>query len=404
MTEAKSAESRPQEKRDWTRWLVLAATLLLAAWPRWLAFQSAQAQPLEHDAQTFFKLAGSPVSLWSASPREPFFILLHRIAYLSLAGRPDAIRVQSLAFSFIMIGLVTGIALRLFKSRAAALLTGLVLAFTPFLAFQATRGLRLELFLSLALALQATLTLSAKPLSRPRAAAAGILAAMLCLTRQVGILIAAGVFATAFIKLGTAHGWKRTGKALTLALGLALLLTAPFYIAQARQYGRAFYIGVQDATFWRNQEFRDQPGHPSSAELLRDPYLGPPITPGEYMFGLHSPSQVLARVGKGYYLAFAWFYRQAMDGFWWLLILALPGAVVLCLRRREEWLVLFILVLGPFAFILPLSVVGHQSVDARFSMHGYPLVALFIGAGADWLFDFFRRARGEALNAKSQSR
>ena len=393
---ASSATAGHNSQIDYKKIAVGCAVMALAIATRIIAFRHAIARPLENDALSFLKLASNPVTLWSASRREPFFTILHRWALLAADGQPWAIRVQSMVFSMVLVGIITALALRLFKNKWTAALPGLALALTPFMAFQATRGMRLEIFLSLSVTITCLLCLSTNLLSWRKAAVAGAVAAAICLTRQVGILVVLAVLSITMIKLGAKCGMKQTAQKLAVTFSVAFVLSAPFYYNQHREYGNAFYINTYDATFWRNQEFRDRPGFPSSEELKIDPRAGPRVTGYEYVAGMHSFKEIIARVIKGYVLTFTFFFSHAMGPLWWLLFMAAPGAVVICARGHWEWAVLFVLVLAPFAFIMPLSVVGHSSVDARFAMHGFPLAALFLGAGFDWLLDVVKKVRPTA--------
>jgi hypothetical protein len=401
-------ESDPSEtagynsRVDYKKIAVWGAVMAPAIAIRIIALRQAIPRPLENDAMSFLKLASNPVTLWSASRREPFFIILHRLALLSADGQPWAIRIQSMVFSIVLVGIITAIALRLFKNRWTAALPGLLLALTPFIAFQATRGMRLEIFLSLSLALTFLLCLSTSPLSWRKAAVAGAVAAAVCLTRQVGILVVLAVLGVTMIKLGEKYGLKQTAQKLAVTFSAAFVLSAPFYYNQHREYQNAFYINTYDATFWRNQEFRDRPGFPSSEELKIDPRAGQRVTGYEYVAGMHSFKQIIARLIKGYVLTFTFFFKHALGPLWWMLFLAAPGAAVICARGHWEWAALFVIMLAPFAFIIPLSVVGHSSVDARFAMHGFPLAALFMGAGFDWLVNIIRKTRMPADNEKTK--
>jgi len=374
-------------------WISLAILFILATVPRIAAYNAARERPLEPDAAAFSKIASRDSGFYSPSLREPFFIALHKLAFAVFGRGPQTIRLQTMVFSILLVALVFLVSWRLLEYHFARMAPALVLAVTPYMSFSATRGLRLELFLFLTFVLAAVLFLKSGKIPWWRWAAAGVVSAMLILTRQAAIPMVVVILAAAFIKQMKPASVKRVVAGAAVAAGLVLLLTVPFFVSQAREYGDPFYISKRDATFWKNQEFRDRPGYPSSAEVSADPYKPPLVSPMHYMFGMHSIGEVAARMVKGLCKSFAFYYRHALLYLWPLLLLAVPGVILLLARGKWEWPILFITVLLPFSFIIPISVVGHDSVDARFAMHGYPFVAFFVGAGFDWVIGLFSRLR-----------
>lgn len=376
---------------------VLIVPLLFAFAVRKIALQAAWNQPLEPDAAAFYRIASQPASFFAASEREPLFIFLDRLA-LHLTSSPSAVRLQSF-FPSLLLCLVLGlIGLRLFQSRFAAAVPPIVFALTPFAVFMASRGLREELFLAFALLYFDQISAGPER-SRLNLALASLFGAGLVLTRESGFFFLVASTGLAFIKQWQTAGFKKAGRRTVgrlalnclVPLAVAAALAAPFFINQRRHYGHAFHISRRDATFWRNQEFRDRPGHASSAEVTADPYRGPEVSSFSYLFRDHAPTAAIAGMARGYGRALTFYYPHMLGKLWWLMLLALPGIYRLGKMGRWEWLAPGVLLLLPFSFILTLSVVGHDSVDARFAFAGYPGLLLLIGAG----FDLIRSWRTE---------
>ncbi len=390
----------PPNRKKAVEYLIIAAVFIVALMPRALTMSHHAKKPLEPDANAFYSLAADSPRPWSASLREPFSICLYSIAVQAAGGKNWAIRINSLVFSLLLVLIVTRTSLQVMESRWAAGFSGMLLALTPYMSFQAVRGLRLETFLFLAMA-ATWLLLPGRELSWKRSALAGLALSALFLTRQTGIMIGAVMLAASALRLGRRQGIKAVSSRLGAAAMIAMALSAPFYINQHREYGSPFFISSWEATFWRNQEFRDQPGFPTSKEVREDSFTGEVASPFEYVFGMHSVKEIIKRVAEGYMLAFGFYYRHALGPLWWLLLLCAPGIIAMCARRHWEWPLLFLLVMLPFSFIIPLSVVGHRSVDARFAMHGYPLVVVFTGAGLDWMIRVFLHFRSRFVKIRA---
>jgi 4-amino-4-deoxy-L-arabinose transferase-like glycosyltransferase len=372
--------------------LAVMFVLLVGVYPRAVAINATYNMPLEPDAKSFYRIS-TPVSFFEGCEREPFFMFLHRVAFWGSGGEKWSIRLQSMAFSFILLGLVTYLCTLLFKSPLMALIPGIILALTPFMAFQATRGLRLEIYISLFMVFAGLLTLGKERISWRSTIAAGFVAGALCLTRQIGVVMVIAILGLVIFRSVIKNEIKGLIWKYAAVFVICLVLILPFFIGQHIKYGNAFHIGSVDATFWRNQEFRDQPGMPTTAELRENSYAGEMVSPGHYIFGMHSFTEVVSRMTKGYAMSFSFYYRHALGRFWPVLIFAIVGVVVLWKRGHWIWVALFALSILPFAFIVSLSVMGHSSIDARFAMHGFPFAAIFIGAGADWVYCILGRRK-----------
>ena len=385
---------------------VILIPLALAAWSRNLALAAAGNQPLEPDAAAFCRIASQPAGFYAASEREPLFIFLHRVALHFSGGDCHAVRLQSFFSSLGLCVLLAAIGLRLFRSRLAAAAAPLIFALTPYAAFMATRGLREELYLLLAL-LFFDRMLAAPERPRLNLTAASLLGAGVVLTRESGWFFLAATVGLAFIKHWQAAGFKTADRrtlgrmALTclIPLAAAAALAAPFFINQQRAFGEVFHISRRDATFWRNQEFRDRPGYGAAAEIAADPYRGPEVSSFGYLFRDHPPAQALAGMARGNGRTLTFYYPEMLGRCWWLMLLALPGTYRLWKLGRWEWIAPGPLLLFPFSFILTLNVVGHQSVDARFAFAGYPGLLLVIGAGLDLALSYRKERTAQSESA-----
>jgi len=182
-------------------------------------------------------------------------------------------------------------------------------------------------------------------------------------------------------------------------IAAALLAVSPYLIACKREHGSYFSMMNRHARFWRNHEFAGRPGFPTRAEVIKDSYTGEPITPGQYVFGLHTLPEVAGRYAEGYWLSitrylpriFAWTGRGAgaevrvwryhvlwlwLAGLWWACWKWRTHAVVAVAAFAAQF---------PFAFIVPLDTMLPEvmlgGVEPRFTMPMAPFVAVLVGVG-----------------------
>src|SRR5919199_454892 len=79
-----------------------------------------------------------------------------------------------------------------------------------------------------------------------------------------------------------------------------MLVLAPYLWVHWRAYGDPLYSSNLQARAFRNYEFHDQPGFPTTADMDRDQFLaGPPISWFGYYVGLHSVPDLVTTTGEG---------------------------------------------------------------------------------------------------------
>ena len=97
------------------------------------------------------------------------------------------------------------------------------------------------------------------------------------------------------------HHW--TCRQLGLASCLAAMIFSPHLYGLYKVHGDSSWPSYGYARWNANFEFPDRigtQGFPSAEEFAKDPYAGPPVTYGDYLFGLHSISQLVWGQLKGW--------------------------------------------------------------------------------------------------------
>lgn len=239
--------------------------------------------------------------------REPGYVLLLR-SYMQVFGTSDfALRLMTVMLSTLSVWAVLRVA-RALWGDAAGQIAGLVMALNvPFIT-ESARVLRLELEIVLCMAffyiafartwsgwlgprwlrpgwLLPTLGLSA-------------IGALLVLTRTtyVPIVLVLGSYAV----LRQAGFKAAVGGALILVAVIASCVV-PYRYSMSKVYGDPYYDTNLYARWNANSEFAGRPGFPTMGELQVNPFVGPRITYGEYMFGLHTPRELIEGTARGYW-------------------------------------------------------------------------------------------------------
>ncbi|MCF7791784.1 MAG: hypothetical protein K9M56_07285 [Victivallales bacterium] len=201
-------------------------------------------------------------------------------------------------------------------------------------------------------------------------------------------------------------------------------LSLPYFLYNYRAAGTAAPFMHKHAKYWRNHEFAGKPGFPTKTEIQRNLYCGENITFYDYVFKLHTFPEIIKRYTLGYFQAFYKYLPRLQHYifknkfiknisttvyFPWLCLLVPIGVILSFLNKNKKsekaMTVLFsILVLLPFAFILPLDTTGiwvnnpaNRGVDLRFTYPFLPFAFLFIGAAISefkiLLFEYFKNRK-----------
>ena len=391
---------------------------------------------LKSDAAGYYKIAREGRPFYAASYREPLFPLMMRLTLDSRGQMPPRNKAANLANQLLvrrmsswlglcLIALIGLLGWRLGGPWCAVISSWMYAAGTwaNFLGISALRQTTMgTLLVSLVLLL----------LSRPRSRAGRwarrlalcLVCAALPLVRISSLtVVPLVVIGWATLKALRGRGIRPTWRPFAEAaiyIAVAAIAVAPYLIACKREHGQYFSMMNRHARFWRNHEFAGQPGFPTRTAVIIDSYTGKPITSAQYVFGLHTVPEVIARYAHGYWLSvtqyvpriFAWTDRGP-DGavrvtHYHAVWLWLAGLYWACRKWRTHGLVAFAAFasLLPFAFIVPLNTVLPQGqlggVEPRFTMAMAPFVAVLAGVGAAELIRLIWRTVTRKSRAKTQ--
>jgi 4-amino-4-deoxy-L-arabinose transferase-like glycosyltransferase len=356
--------------------------------------------PLDPDAQGYRAYAHvltwiGPHGFYSASfgEREPLYPAVVRLALRLLGDSDLSLRLLTLALSIGVVYLTFRLGQALF-GFGGGLGAGMLLALSVPAVIESGRGLRVELE-TLLLTGSAWLLLGTRgSLTLGRAGLAGLLAGALLLTRFP--------YAPALILLFATCAWRhrelgwRAWRAILVAAVITTVLVLPHRVALALRHADAAYDAHRTLRWIANQEFQGQPGFPSPAALVQDPYAGPRITLGQYYLSLHSVWEVIWRSIRGLgrailHLSLVGYVEEVRTVLglrlgWVDLVLAALGVVglgVLTGRGDAGWmpLVLF-LGLAHVAFVYDLDLPDYRY---RMILQVMPLFALAAVAGGYWI-------------------
>lgn len=305
--------------------------------------------------------------------REPFFPLVVH-AFFSIIGSSDFhLRVVSATLSVAVV-LLSILAARQRVQWLLALAVGLFVAFNGRLVAESVRGLRTELEMVLLLLVYLALDGPRGSPKMTRGVSAGVVGAALVLTRSFYLPMVVIAGAVAFLSLR----WPRRHALITLAIFGAIVggAAAGHRLAEQVRYGDAFDDTALQARWYANAEwyrYHRPLLHPeffpmSPAEEAMDPWSGPRLSYAEYLFGLHSFSDVIGDTLQG----FADFVRD-LGG------LALPFAWGPVLNGKIDKAATLASILGLFALlgrfrqdgrnlILPVMILGTLSFS-MFLLH-----------------------------------
>lgn len=289
------------------RWPLALSTLLILAAGAALRYDAAAAlanNALDPDAIQYQAYAAlmrpfTETGVFSArfGMREPLFILA-AWTYASLFGGSDfGLRLLTVILSTACIWAVLRLGRRLFGDAAGQVI-GLVIALNGVLIAEAPRGLRLELEIVLAMAYYALAFTRTWPKVIPAAVVLSFLGGLLVLTRSTYLPVFLLLNTYALYRPGLA-GFKSWVVGVIISIVIVVGMVAPYRYQMYKIHGDAFYDGAIYARWLANAEFAGRPGFPTIAELQKDSVVGPRITYREYLFGLHTKTELVTGMARG---------------------------------------------------------------------------------------------------------
>lgn len=338
---------------------------------------------LDPDVMTYMELATrfDALSLVGGA-REPVWPGLLAVPTHLFGAQPWIPRLLGVAaFGFLVLATEVVVAKRHGLRWATA--AGWVLAASPWLIFQSARGLREEAAAGLIIIFAAGVV--SGRLSTRRAGVLAVLAGLAGMLRWDTVIV---TLPTLLLFMVVTRADIRQWALALLVFGL---IVAPLLVGNAVMYDDPFYHSNIHARFFRNIEFRGQPGFLTNAQVARNSFGGPPITWPEYIFGLHTTKQIVGRTVEGFenvprrnagLLAFypstpsldPWptlniFANNETIVAWILPALAVVGAITVL--RGPAW---------PLAMMLPLSIGIYPFIsglmDYRLAMNEIPLMVV----------------------------
>ncbi len=358
----------------------------------------------------------------SFSEREPLWIAMLKL-WQGWVGTGDlSVQLLTCFLSILVIGF-SGILLWRFLGKTNGVVVGMALvALNSSLIEESCRGLRSEA-MTLGFILFLLLTFHEKE-RRFSPVRAGLLGGTWALLQSPALSIVFGTWVmlwlinvvgkTTSIRLMIPNGY-RFPKIL-MAMGISLALFIPHLSGLQKRYGDWRWPSYGYARWNANMEFPDRigsSGFPSAEEFKKSPYAGPQISYSEYLFGLHTPFQLVK------YQVFGWVeltVYQALS----LSSKSLKLAIEISNRRLSgvimsldpklalglllgmiAMLAWFRLLMDKHLWWMPLMLLWGTYYVAflyhvrlveplRHTMHTYPLLVLIIVWGAQWLWRRFR--------------
>lgn len=376
--------------------VALVIIILLSLILRAQKLQSMQQVSLDPDALGYRSIALRSSDFYDTEFREPLFVHMIKL-YIKLFGNePLTLRYFTVFLSIISILLIYKTAQKMFHSELIGLLSALFCSLNPYFIFMSVRLLRLELFIITILLLFYTLFIHREQ-NYARYVFMGVVGGLVCLTRVTSISFVIPLIIFSF--------WqeKIPFVKLIIPVSIIIVLILPYFIHSKKKFRSYTYSVDIHAKWYRNQEFKDLPGFPSSKELEKNSYLGKPVTSFEYIFGMHSLPTVVIRSIKGFGRIFFGSYRKDFFSANDLLELFLFGGYILILftKYRFLWGVM-ILLIGPTFFLA-----GTLSLDPRLIAHIYPfmvfITSFFIVSVSKTIFQLIQdRAPADSFLKKWQ--
>jgi len=392
-------------RRIITRFWIDSIPALFALALCWREFRLHRHDALFPDTLNFLALAHQfpNDSIWGGF-REPVWTTLFA-APVAVFGHDDLVVKAFSIAGFVFLVVSVQLVARTYHGRVPGLICGLAIAASPFLAFWAVSGLREETAAATIVVFGALVCRS--PSTRRAWLLLAAYAGLLAMLRWDTTTLTIPVLALAFMLQRV--NWR------TIALSAVVFaaIVSPLVIGNAVRNDDPMYHTNTHARFYRNFEFADQPGFPSSKTLAKDSFAGPKETWLQYIFDRHSLGTVARRAVESPVVVPLQISELALfgvdedgsvaDATWptlavfgsnreWMPWVLFAGGVfgAIALVRRGRW---------PFAALLGLASVQHFPVvqlpgyDYRLEITVYPLLILANLECIMWLVDRRRDAR-----------
>jgi hypothetical protein len=355
----------------------------------------------------------------SFSEREPLWIAMLKLWQGWVGAGPLSARLLTCFLSVSVIAF-SGILLWRFIGKRSWVIAGIALvALNPALVEESCRGLRSE---AMTLGFIGFLLLTFNETeSRFSPVKAGLLGGTWALVQSPALGVVFGTWLVlwfmnfvekrASIRLIIPKGYSLPKVLLAMAVSLALFI--PHLYGLQKQHGDWRWPSYGYARWNANVEFPERlgtPGFPTVEEFKKSPYAGPRISYGEYLFGLHTPFQLVKyqilgwveltayqvlsfstqslkrlmfAVSSGSFSAVVMSIGPALALGFLLGIVSLVAWFRLLLDKRLWWMPLMLL-WGTYyvAFLYHVRLVE----PLRHTMHTYPLLILIMTWGAQWLW------------------
>jgi Dolichyl-phosphate-mannose-protein mannosyltransferase len=390
------------------RWPLALSTLLILAVAASLRYDQAKIllhMSLEGDASLYLQFS---THAWPFTEygffsghfgiREPMFIFVAAM-YGHIFGSSDfGLRLMTVILSTLSVWAVLRVGRGLFGDAAGQLM-GLAMALNTPLVAESARGLRLELEIVLCMAYFFLAFVKRWTRVMPAAVALSVLGGLLVSTRSTYL---PGLLALNALALYRPRKYRAWMAAMAVSVAIFAAFIVPVRIGMYRYYNDAFYDATLQSRWVANMEFAGRPGFPTAAELTENAYIGPPITYGHYLFGLHTPAEVALGTLNGFYKLFrrmelwptALFGRPDIGGTVNAVFqaLAAAGLVLALWNGKYRWIpVAFVLFELQTSFLYDRRLLEWY----RHTYSGFPLVLFGVSVTLStlWTTAFARRER-----------
>lgn len=379
-------------------WFALAGIFVWGLSRRIVAFAHVVDQVLESDVVGYREIARAATSPYDTHFREPLWIWMNT-GWLTVVGwDAPQVRILSLIMSLIMVA----VAYKVFRDYTGRPLIGglvaVLLFMNPYLIRLSVRGFREEAYAATVLAV-VYFALVPTPALSLRVQVVG-----LALAGAAMQLLRFNSYAMV-LPLLLLWAWRKAeGKRILAAIPILFILAVsiPHVLHNDKVYGDPLYSINMHVSWYRNYEFsvaKGAPceGCPSREEYFVTPYAGPPVTPFQYLFGMHSLGEIAITTLKGYWTIYLtpteWFAVQtgtrSLAGY----ALYLLGLGLVLASRYREMVVLIMLLANFLPFL------STYNMEARIAVYTVPFVTFILAYGLVWTFDKILE-RGTSVGAR----
>jgi len=363
-----SVQSSGESRRIWFGGGLILIAASVGLYERWTFLDMARLLPLDPDAVGFQEYARS--LQWftdnhgfysgTFAQREPFHVGALSLWFHVWGDSLASVRLYTVSISTILV-IFTGVFIwKLCGKWWWAAMASWIMALSPAWIDESIRGLRVESYGVLFL-----VVLSLWLWSRGWVGASllGLAVGLMTLSRAPAVTAVLPVFWICWgvnvlrVKKGLEPIHPRQWHFLQLAAVslIAFALFLPHLYGLYKVHGDPSWPSYGYARWLANVEFPERlgtPGFPSKEEFEQSPYAGPPITYGEYLFGLHSPKQLLWSQIKGWVESVVYMSVSPTPRLKGLLFLQQASGSRSMLRQVSFWTI------GIFLGLLILTAIG----------------------------------------------